>query len=845
MTRGLRATFRIARRDAMRHKVRSSLIVAMIAMPVLGLVGADVLWRTMQLSPDEHVTRDIGAADVGLQVVGGLVPPGAPPGFGYGSPEKVPPGSPAYRDLQARAMRIIGSTTAVGSIVQGTVPLSANGRRIDTAVTEAAYRSPLADGLAILESGRAPRTGTEVAVSPQTAQRLGVGIGDRVVVTTPGDRPVTATVTGVMRNPQSLDDEHLFADPAAKLIDERPVIVAATARPVTWLQVVALAAVGVEVESRYVANHPPAELAALVHAHYYTADRVGVATVAVGLAILEVVLLAGTAFAVGARRQRRDLALLGATGGDASDVVKVVLAGGVVLGAIGGIVGAAGGIVTARLALGRVAGIVNHAPGHFEARSLEILGIVLLGLLTGVIACVLPARLAARDNIVAALSGRRGGALANRKVPVVGLAMIVVGAVVAGQAAIHFHFRVILAGAALSELGFVACAPTVVGFVGRFAKHLPLAPRLALRDAARQRGRSGPAVAAVMAAIAGSVAVSCYFVSIVHRDRAEYRPQARIGQVVLHVPRGPRAPALARTTISVAQRTMGLSRVVPVRTVDCVVVRGHCEVFAVLTTASQENQSLAVGDAQLLRTLSGRTDAAAEAALAEGKLVAFSAAQPQVLENTNRAQHAVAHWRYYLDDLGDHGSSFAGVLSPAAAAHLHLGLSRSASDRSLLAVTPDGKAPSQGQYAEFQAAIDDAAYATVGWPYSSGGYGIGLVALAAAAAIVTLGATAISVGLSMAESKPDLLTLSAVGGRPLTRRWLVASQAGTVAVLGAVQGVVAGLIPAWAVLRAHHSVPFVMPWSTILVTVVALPVLAMAVTGLFAGTRTPVDRRAT
>ena len=56
-----------------------------------------------------------------------------------------------------------------------------------------------------------------------------------------------------------------------------------------------------------------------------------------GFGLLEVVLLAGTAFAVGARRQVRTLGLVAASGGDAKQVRTIVLAQGVVLGALGGI----------------------------------------------------------------------------------------------------------------------------------------------------------------------------------------------------------------------------------------------------------------------------------------------------------------------------------------------------------------------------------------------------------------------------------------------------------------------------------------------------------------------------
>ena len=65
-----------------------------------------------------------------------------------------------------------------------------------------------------------------------------------------------------------------------------------------------------------------------------------------GLAMLEIVLLAGPAFAVGARRRQRDLALVAAVGGNPAHVRRIVLADGAVLGvlaaAVGVVVGVAG-----------------------------------------------------------------------------------------------------------------------------------------------------------------------------------------------------------------------------------------------------------------------------------------------------------------------------------------------------------------------------------------------------------------------------------------------------------------------------------------------------------------------
>ncbi|MEK8107565.1 hypothetical protein NKG94_25220 [Micromonospora sp. M12] len=45
----------------------------------------------------------------------------------------------------------------------------------------------------------------------------------------------------------------------------------------------------------------------------------------------------------------------------------------------------------------------------------------------------------------------------------------------------------ILTGLILGELGLVCCTPTLIGALARLGRVLPLAPRIALRDASRNR----------------------------------------------------------------------------------------------------------------------------------------------------------------------------------------------------------------------------------------------------------------------------------------------------------------------------------------------------------------------
>lgn len=69
--------------------------------------------------------------------------------------------------------------------------------------------------------------------------------------------------------------------------------------------------------------------------------------------------------------------------------------------------------------------------------------------------------------------------------------------------------------------------------------------------------------------------------------------------------------------------------------------------------------------------LSGRADAAAEAALAAGKIVVLSQAPTLVSRlGRNGAEIPVPGATTYLDDLGPRGATFPGIVSLATAARL-------------------------------------------------------------------------------------------------------------------------------------------------------------------------------
>jgi putative ABC transport system permease protein len=137
-------------------------------------------------------------------------------------------------------------------------------------------------------------------------------------------------------------------------------------------------------------------------------------------------------------------------------------------------------------------------------------------------------------------------------------------------------------------------------------------------------------------------------------------------------------------------------------------------------------------------------------------------------------------------------------------------------------------------------------------------YRLILALLAIIGALVVLVATVTATGLAMSEARPDLATLAAVGAPPRTRRYVAAAQSLVIGLIGTALGVALGFVPGLAVTwpltagsYSSYAPPaggangpvIAIPWTLLLVVVLAVPLLAALVTGLFTRSRLPMVRR--
>ncbi|MGH8836213.1 MAG: FtsX-like permease family protein, partial [Actinomycetes bacterium] len=432
------------------------------------------------------------------------------------------------------------------------------------------------------------------------------------------------------------------------------------------------------------------------------------------------------------------------------------------------------------------------------------------------------------------------------------------------------YVAMLLMAFALAALGLALLAPTLVATVARAARRLPLSARMGLRDAGRYRHRTGPAVAAIMGAVAGSVALAFWAVAEDdYRDRTYswFLPEGW-AQVGLYTSQEDLAPTalgdisrLAPELLPVRDVVQATSAVVPlprgstgnepsVAPAWAQPVAGGCPTL----NGSGSNGMVGVADSATLALVFGeRVPAEVERALAEGKAVATECAL------IGNGSIAVVHGGMFQDvvsktDLPDPITMPAvlaerpryfgipSILLPPASLD-RLGLT-AVPGQPIIATT---RTPTKAEERAFADVLADRYPNADVWVQVERGYqsenALVLAVLTGACAFVTLVGTAIAVALSAAEARSDHATLLAVGADPRRRRALAMAQAATVSLLGVGLGVVLGGIVGAAMLGADTERPLLLPWVTLSQIIIGIPLLGVLIAGLFTRSRLPMVRR--
>jgi putative ABC transport system permease protein len=509
--------------------------------------------------------------------------------------------------------------------------------------------------------------------------------------------------------------------------------------------------------------------------------------------------------------------------------------------------------------------VAHSRAGADRVFPLALLAITVLAIGTGLIAALVPAFITARQNVVASLAGRRGVARSKKRWLILGLAMTAIGTAIVVYGTAQIRSDIMLVGLIVGELGLVLCTPAVVGLIARIGRILPVAPRIALRDAARNRAAAAPAISAVMAAVAGSVALGLYLES----DRALNRTTAYvdipIGYASVYIGDLKSGDESRHTPAEFERAARATLPVTDVKTISTAICGGSFGKPAsggtqheCMPTILMDPAQVCPYDARLreegVYQLTGAEARAARAdpRCGEGRgnfggygltvddgdgLAVLTGASPDQIAAATAVLRAggivVTDPRYLTDgkavlaviefDFNPNGAAslnpedhltdakrytFPGYVLTTAMNGLGAILSPAAADSAHLAAQPTrmimatSRYPTQAEQDRFHEQIT--ALGQYGYVQSPTVYRgeTELWIIMAASALITLGAAGIGTGLAAADGRADLSTLASVGASPRMRRGLSLSQSGVIAGLGSLLGAAAGLGAAIAVLMA-------------------------------------------
>ena len=915
-----RVALRLARRDAWRAKGRSLLVLLLIAVPVGAVAGVDIY---SQASAALRTERAQALAGLGTLADARLFPAdaasvrqgvfGTP--MSTGDTVRTPADRAAVLAALPPGSRVVDAGSAASTI------LEAGSWGITASVVVQDVDDPLLAATWRVRDGRLPAARDEIALTSLAARRLHAGVGSTLAwqgIDTAAGRG-SLTVVGVADPPLAGAGAYAGQDgvvaPGTLPVDPQYAglqLLASVPGGLDWSGVRRLNAVGVVVQSRAVLGSPPpfcatdvlcldsgpAPRAAPIEDSSTSYDPAQTAAqIAVGLVvvILQIALLAGPAFAVQLRRRQRELGLVGASGGDAATLRRTVLASGVVLG----VVGAALGVALAWTSIWLTGGAFPFQPladiGNYVGvppLPPELLGIAAVGALAAVVAALVPAVVAGRGDVVDTLRGRRALPPIRRGVPVLGLLLGAAGVGLVAYGVSRYDGVVIGIGIVVGELGLLVVMPALVAWLSKPAGRLPLAPRLAVRDAGRHRMRTTAAAVAVAAAAAGATgaaAIAATSALLASGTGVAYPEGSRIvfvnnqlDEKGVPVPTSDADVAAALASIGRAlpgSATSVLTELVPQgtlatgATISCVepdvpvpsTPATGCTPRPTRSGSFLGSPLVLVRDPASLATLLGPLAPVDEAreALERGEVLSLG-------DNAVDAQGRVT---LSIDTIDEQGVATSqrqvrlpayAVATGAAPAQFLVGPAALEAGRPLAGATAQGASiavvlPAEPDRGDAPTAIDRLALQFVkdglgGLGYGDPGGTSSLDALILGAAAAVTAVVAVLVGLmvtslALVDGRADSRTLASVGGPPGLRRRVAASSAGFVTLLGCTTGVASGLVASWVLSplfgpagdRAQHV--FAVPWMVMGALVVVVPLLTAAAAYLTTRSRIPLTRR--
>jgi putative ABC transport system permease protein len=810
-------------------------------------------WR-QQLLVLGLLTVAVAATIWGASVVtNSQIPPGYPT-FGTGAARVTLPGTDPR--LAADIAAIAGRWGPADLIEQANIT---TGTRQSVQVRAESphghYNAPLLS----LVSGTYPAGPGQVALTSQVAARYGAHVGGTWHAAGP-----TWRVTGIVQDPSNLADQFALVAPGQIRHPSQAIMLLgpAAAQKLSGVTVPGVPAATVSLPYQQVSGVSPAVLILVVEV--------------LGLAFIGLVSVAS--FSVMAQRRLRALGMLGAIGATERNLRLVMIAGGLVVGAISALAGAVLGLA----AWIAYAPTVQRDTGHaVDATRLPwwafAIGIV-LAIATSALASRRPAKTMAAVPVVAALSGRPAPPTAVHRSALPGVIVFAAGLAclasagglngVAGQdgnGGGGGHALFLLAGLVITSTGVCLLAPLAISVLAAgAAPRLPVAIRIALRDLVRYRARSGAALAATTFAVFLAMGI-CIVASIRFDSPLNWiGPNLSSNQVTVGATQSP-TPGQS-TPLSPAQLATLTTRV------NTLAASLHTSAVPLESASTLYQVGL---PAHGVQNFTGTVYVATPQLLATSGIKASQIAPGTDILTMRPGLAGLPHvemfWNLGFVSDGSSPPPYPGsaggppctlsnhcLASPAIQTVSSLPSGTSAPNTVVTEYAVSKyhmqpqlfgwliQAPAPLTAAQLSAVrqfgnanevqVQTATYNPSLVDFTDGATALGIV--------IALSVLAMSVGLIRSETAPNLRTLTAAGASGMTRRTITAATAAALGLLGAILGTAGAVIAAMAWTHGGLSATAGgVPPRDILILLIGLPLVAAIGGWLFAGREPPAVAR--
>jgi putative ABC transport system permease protein len=710
---------------------------------------------------------------------------------------------------------------------------------------------PFGGPLLSLVSGKYPADPGQIAVTSGVAADFKLGVGSSWTVA-----GKTWKVTGIVQNPQSLMDEFALVIPGqvtspdnVTALFDAPGQTASSLQSKTGLNVTT---------AQTVANN-----------NTINPETISIAAAVLGMLLIALVGIGG--FTVLAQRRLRAIGMLAAQGATGRHIRLVVRANGAATGLVGAVAGLVLGFLAWLAYRPQAENSAHHLMGTFQL-PWTVIGIsMVLAIIATYFAASRPAKAIAKIPIVAALAGRPPALKKTRHLAVpVGLGFLIVAFLLLGMAGAsdgngNGMLEVVVGFVALA-VAIVQLAPPLLAVVASAGKYAPIAVRLALRDLARYRARSGPALAAISLATLIAVII-CVASAARFGNVLDYAgPNLTSSQMVVYAPQ-PAGPGAQ--TIGPGPGNGQSAPQVSMRQAQQV---AH-KIAADLGTTSMI--TLETSNAGLNHAAAGRSWDGQIYVATPQLLTSFGISQSQINPDADfltmrPGLSTMSLMQLIYGNTGGDGKGPGGsgtsnqwpcppgscIASPPIQEVSQLPSGTSApntvvTEHAITALHLQSSVQTAGWLLTVPGGLT-AAQITTARQLAAGASGMSvetrnsipsLAQIIDAATIfgivLALGILGMSIGLVRSEAARDLRTLTATGASGSTRRTITAATAGALAFTGAVVGIIGGYLAAIGFFRSNSldglSSLTSIPVTNLLLILVGMPLAATVLAWLLAG----------